>query len=167
MKLFDSLTQSKLTLFNDINSNQLIKIYVCGPTVYDYIHIGNARPLILVDLIVRILKFYNKSYFYLQNITDIDDKIVNKAILTKDSEVNVATKFYQAYLEDLEKLNIILPNKLAKISNYINEQITFIDDLKKKAMFTYQTVIYILKLENILTHRLFIMVNYQKRILQI
>ncbi|TNK92777.1 cysteine--tRNA ligase, partial [Mycoplasmopsis pullorum] len=75
----------------------MLKIYVCGPTVYDHIHIGNMRPILLFDLILRAVRYKKIDYFFLHNITDIDDKIINKAISENKSEKEVSDFFTNAY----------------------------------------------------------------------
>lgn len=101
MQLYDSLSKTKKTL-----NKKSINLYCCGPTVYNYIHIGNARPVLLVDVLIRYLKSRNIKVNYLQNITDIDDKIILKALDNKLNELEVSQKYTKAYLEDLKSLNI-------------------------------------------------------------
>ncbi|QHX36283.1 cysteine--tRNA ligase [Spiroplasma sp. BIUS-1] len=127
MKLYDSLT----TKLKEIDVPKVC-IYACGPTVYDYIHIGNARPLILTDLIIRYLEHREIKYKYLLNITDIDDKIINKSQEGNVSEEDYATKYTNAFLEDLDNLNIKSPTAIIPISSKINEILSFIDSLIKK-----------------------------------
>ncbi|AUB31093.1 cysteine--tRNA ligase [Spiroplasma floricola] len=127
MKLYDSLTSD----FKEIDLSK-VRIYTCGPTVYDYIHIGNARPLILTDIIVRYLESMEIKYKYLLNITDIDDKIINKALEKKISEDEYAKKFTKAFLEDIDSLNIKRPSSVIPISTKINEILSFIYDLVDK-----------------------------------
>ncbi|WP_031542450.1 cysteine--tRNA ligase [Mesoplasma photuris] len=106
-----------------------MNIYMCGPTVYNFIHIGNARPAVLADMFVRFLKSKKTQINYLQNITDIDDKIINKAIEENISEKEIAEKFTKAYLEDLDSLNVMRPNKITPISEKMPEMISFIEQL--------------------------------------
>ncbi len=130
MRLVNNLTGQKDLLTQ--HNKQVIKIFACGPTVYDEIHIGNARPLILADLIIRTLQFQNYQTDYLQNITDIDDKIINKALASNNSEQAVAQKYIAAYLANLKKLNIIMPNHIQLISDLIDQQIKYIGQLIKQ-----------------------------------
>ncbi|WP_338985153.1 cysteine--tRNA ligase [Spiroplasma endosymbiont of Diplazon laetatorius] len=132
MKLYDSLT----TKLIDIDVPKVC-IYTCGPTVYDYIHIGNARPLILTDVIVRYLEHRDIKYKYLLNITDIDDKIINKSLEENINEEDYAVKYTNAFLNDLDDLNIKRPSSILPISLKINEILSFIDDLIKKG-FAYE-----------------------------
>ncbi|WP_347938293.1 cysteine--tRNA ligase [Mycoplasma feriruminatoris] len=124
MQLYDSLSKTKKTL-----NKKSINLYCCGPTVYNYIHIGNARPVLLVDVLIRYLKSRNIKVNYLQNITDIDDKIILKALDNKLNELEVSQKYTKAYLEDLKSLNINKPNEIILISTKMNEMIKFIKDL--------------------------------------
>ncbi|AKX33697.1 cysteinyl-tRNA synthetase [Spiroplasma litorale] len=127
MKLFDSFS----TNFKDIDEDQ-INIYTCGPTVYDYIHIGNARPLILADTLVRYFDHKKIKYKYLLNITDIDDKIINKAIDLNITEDELVDKYKNAFLKNLNDLNIKTPSNIVAISSKIGEIINFIDVLIEK-----------------------------------
>ncbi|PPE05864.1 cysteine--tRNA ligase [Williamsoniiplasma lucivorax] len=124
MKIYNSLTRTNTQL-----DKKELMIYSCGPTVYNYIHIGNARPNILMDVFVRFLKHKNIKVNYLQNVTDIDDKIIHKAIEENKTEKEVAEFFTKAYLADLQALNIIMPDKIEPISQHIKQMISFIDDL--------------------------------------
>ncbi|AHI53443.1 cysteinyl-tRNA synthetase [Spiroplasma sabaudiense Ar-1343] len=128
MKLSNSLHENNLTSFD----NDRVKIYCCGPTVYDNIHIGNARPLVLGDVLVRFFEFIGIKVDYLQNITDIDDKIIAKANDLKISETQVAEKYINDYLEDLSNLNIKKPNKIIPISTKMDVIIDFINKLITK-----------------------------------
>ncbi|QZE12481.1 cysteine--tRNA ligase [Mycoplasma sp. Ms02] len=104
------------------------KIYVCGPTVYDHVHIGNLRPILTFDLVLRAYKQLGIPYKFVHNITDIDDKIVNKAIETNKSEIEIAQKYANAYLELLEKVNVntitdieyVVPN-MPVIQDYVQK----------------------------------------------
>ncbi|AGR41734.1 cysteine--tRNA ligase [Spiroplasma diminutum] len=132
MKLYDSLKSELIEI--DVPK---VCIYTCGPTVYDFIHIGNSRPLILTDLIIRYLEHRDIKYKYLLNITDIDDKIINKAKEENQSEEDYAQKFTNAFLTDLDDLNIKRPTAIIPISSKINEILGFIDELIKKG-FAYE-----------------------------
>ncbi|ATZ19076.1 cysteinyl-tRNA synthetase [Williamsoniiplasma somnilux] len=124
MKLYNSLTRTA-----ELLEKSVLNIYSCGPTVYNYIHIGNARPSILMDVLIRFLETQNIEINFLQNITDIDDKIINKAIEQNQSEEIVSKQFTEAYLNDLKSLNVKLPNKITPISEKMPEMIAFIQAL--------------------------------------
>lgn len=86
LRLFDSFSKEKID-FSPINPNN-VRLYVCGPTVYDLIHIGNARPLIVFDVLYRLLRYLYPRVTYVRNITDIDDKIMARA---KEREIDIQT----------------------------------------------------------------------------
>ena len=89
IKVFNTL-KGKIEEFKPID-NQLIKVYVCGPTVYDKIHIGNARPLVIFDVLIRLLKSIFPKVIYVRNITDVDDKI-NLRSIESGISINELTK---------------------------------------------------------------------------
>ncbi|WP_280123365.1 cysteine--tRNA ligase [[Acholeplasma] multilocale] len=126
IKLYDSLK----SITNDLD-NKKINIYSCGPTVYNYIHIGNARPSLLVDTLVRYLKSRSVDVNYLQNITDIDDKIINRAIEEGLTEKEISTKYMNAYLDDLDAMNVLRPTQLTPISDKLDLMLTYIEDMVK------------------------------------
>ncbi len=132
MKLYDSLSKQIVDL--DLLNKTEINIYACGPTVYDYIHIGNARPLVLVDLISRILKYQGKKVNFLLNITDIDDKIIDKAIKSEKTEVEISSFFSEQFLIDYACLNLNLPSKILTVTESIPEFIKYIDVLVNNKM---------------------------------
>lgn len=125
MKLFDSYSNQLINL-----NEELISIYNCGPTVYNHIHIGNARPLITMDVLHRFLKRNNKDVKYILNITDIDDKIINYALANNLKELEVSEFYYQAYLAINQQLNI-LPTIKPKVSDHMNQIIDYIERLIK------------------------------------
>lgn len=107
------------------------RIYLCGPTVYSDIHIGNLRPILTFDIFLRALRYLNKDYIFVHNITDIDDKIIEKAFKDKVSEREISEKFFKQYKEILDELNIEKPNKLPKVTTNIEKIIKFIAKLIK------------------------------------
>ncbi len=130
MKLYNSLTNS-LEEFKPIDENQ-ITMYVCGPTVYNYIHIGNARPIIIFDVLRNYFKFLGYEVMYVSNYTDIDDKIINRAIEEGKTEKEISEFFIKAYEEDLRNLNIANTIISPKATEYMNEIIKFIKELVDK-----------------------------------
>ena len=128
-------------LFNTLNGKKEkleaidpkhLKIYACGPTVYNYAHIGNARMAVVFDTLVRTLKIIYPKVTYVSNITDIDDKIIDAA-----NEQNVAIsliteKYTEIYNKDMAKLNVLPPDIQPKATEYIPEMIALIKDLIKK-----------------------------------
>lgn len=121
IKLYDSRTNRVIEL-NDPE----ISIYNCGPTVYNHIHIGNARPLVTFDVLVRLLKHQNKAYKYILNITDIDDKIINESEKQNMSELELSSYYMDQYLKIKEKLNTI-PMINPKVSDNIDGIINYVD----------------------------------------
>ena len=109
-----------------------VKIYACGPTVYNYAHIGNARMAVVFDTFVRTLRFIFPKVTYVSNITDIDDKIIEAAVEQK-VEISVITKkFTKIYNEDMAKLNVLEPDVQPKATEYIPEMIELINELIEK-----------------------------------
>lgn len=125
--LYNSLT-NKLEEFKPINGNK-VNMYVCGPTVYNYIHIGNARPVIFYDMLKRYLVFSGYDVTYASNITDIDDKIINKAIEENKTEKDIATFFENAFFEAVKKVGSNKPDLIPHATDYIDEMINFIQKL--------------------------------------
>ena len=114
-----------------------LKIYACGPTVYNFAHIGNARMAFVFDTLVRTLRSIYPKVTYVSNITDIDDKIIEAAI---DQNVDISTiteKYTQIYNEDMSKLNVLAPDVQPKATEYISEMIELIEDLISKG-FAYE-----------------------------
>ena len=103
--------------------------YLCGPTVYDYPHIGNLRPILTFDIMIRAQKYLGEKIFFVHNITDIDDKIINKAITNNISEESISTKFYLYYLEQLGNFNILIPDKMPKVTEELNQLFLYIQKL--------------------------------------
>src|SRR3954451_14178686 len=95
LQLFNSL-KKRITQLN-LQPDQTINIYLCGPTVYDHIHLGNLRPVIIFDVLHRLLLDLNIKVNYIQNITDIDDKIIAKAQKEKKSEKAISRYYTKAY----------------------------------------------------------------------
>ena len=127
MKIYNSLTNS-LENFNSIEKNK-VGIYVCGPTVYNYIHIGNSRPIIVFDVLARYLKSIGYKVKFVQNFTDIDDKIIKKSIEEKVPFKDITEKYISAFLEDISKLNIIEGILRPRVSENIPEIIQMIENL--------------------------------------
>jgi cysteinyl-tRNA synthetase len=126
MKVYDSLSNKRYEI---ISKN--ISIYNCGPTVYNDIHIGNARPLITFDVLIRFLKSLHYHITYVHNVTDIDDKIINQAKLLKQTESQVANTYYLHYLDVCKSLNILPPSQMPKVSENIPGIIEYIEKLIK------------------------------------
>jgi cysteinyl-tRNA synthetase len=112
-------------------------MFVCGPTVYDHSHIGHARTYLAYDIIARYLRARGFSVFYLMNITDIDDKIINRANASGEDPLTLADRFTKEFFEDMEALGITSVNLYAKASEHIPEIVAQIKTLIEKG-FAYQ-----------------------------
>lgn len=135
LMIYNSLS-NKLEEFKPINGNK-VNMYVCGPTVYNYIHIGNARPVIFYDMLKRYLEFLGYDVTYASNITDVDDKIIKKAIAENKTEKEVANFFENAFFEATQMVGSKKPDLIPHATDYINEMIEFIEELLKKG-YAYQ-----------------------------
>lgn len=136
LKIYNSIS-NKLEVFKPIESN-IVKMYVCGPTVYDDIHIGNARPVIFFDMLKNYLTHLNYDVFYVSNITDIDDRIINKASLEDLTPKEISNRYAKAFLEVIEPITTTLPNKIPYATDYIDLMINYINDLIRRKM-AYET----------------------------
>jgi len=116
---------NKLEDFIPIDKNN-VRIYACGPTVYNYAHIGNARMAVVNDLLVRFLRTIYPKVTYVSNITDIDDKIIAASEETNVPIKELTTKFTKIYNEDMSVLGVILPDIQPKATEHINEMIELI-----------------------------------------
>jgi cysteinyl-tRNA synthetase len=130
MYIYNSLTNKK-EKFKTIEANK-IKMYVCGPTVYNYIHIGNARPIIFFDVVSRYFKYRGYEVTYVSNITDVDDKIINRAKEENVDEHVIAVKYRQAFLENVKQLNCAAFDSNPSVMEYMNSIISFIEALINK-----------------------------------
>ena len=135
IQVYNTMTREKEEL--KVVNNKL-KLFVCGPTVYDYSHIGHARTYISFDVIVRYLKHKGISVFYLQNITDIDDKIINRAKENGEDPLELSHRFEKEYLKDMELLNVNNVNFYARATEHMDEIINQIADLIDKG-YAYDT----------------------------
>ena len=127
LKIYNSLT-NKIEEFIPKNKNK-VNMYVCGPTVYNYIHIGNARPVIFFDTFKKYLEYKGFHVSYASNITDVDDKIINKAIERNVSEKDITNEYEKAYFIDCNRLGSRKPDFVPHATEYINEMINFIQKL--------------------------------------
>lgn len=129
--LHNTLKQRK-DEFTPIDANN-VRMYVCGPTVYDRAHLGNAKTSVVFDVLFRLLcQVYGKEHVtYVSNITDVDDKILNKHKQTGKSIREITEQTYQWYLEDMEKLNVLAPTYRPRATEYINEMIELVKLLLK------------------------------------
>lgn len=127
--LQNTLSQKK-ELFTPIDE-QNVRMYVCGPTVYDRAHLGNARPPVVYDVLYRlfILKYGKEHVTYVSNITDVDDKILKKHEQTGKPIRDITEETYLWYIEDMQKLNVLSPNFRPRATEYIAEMIALVEKL--------------------------------------
>lgn len=127
MEIYSTLIRDKQNL-ETLNENR-INMFVCGPTVYDDAHIGHGRTYISFDTIKRYLEHIGYAVFYLQNITDVDDKIINRAKETNQEPLDIARKYEKRYIEDMHKLNVFGVNLFARATDHMPEIIDQIERL--------------------------------------
>ena len=136
MDVYSTLTRSKED-FVTINKNR-VNLFVCGPTVYDDAHIGHGRTYISFDTIKRYLEYSGYAVFYIQNITDIDDKIIKRSKESGIPAHELARKFERRYIEDMNKLNVNGVNLFARATDHVDEILDQIQRLIDKG-FAYET----------------------------
>ena len=130
MKIFNSYSQA-LEEFVPLNGNK-VTMYVCGPTVYDVPHLGHARCYITWDVVYRYLKFKGYDVTYARNITDVDDKIINKAKAQNVQPKDIATKYAAKFHEAMQELNLLSPDIEPKATENIDEMLNIINELMQK-----------------------------------
>lgn len=130
IKIYDTLARKKVE-FKPITEGK-VKMYVCGPTVYNKIHLGNARPITVFDTVRRYLEFKGFEVQYVQNFTDVDDKIINKANETGRSAKEVSEEFIEQYFNDANALSVRKADVHPKVTENMDEIIEFIDHLVAK-----------------------------------
>ena len=106
-----------------------VDMYVCGPTVYNYAHIGNARPMVVFDVLKRLFEAEGYTVTYASNFTDVDDKIIKKAADEGTTEAVIAERYIDAYQEVRKLLNTELPDITPRVTETMDEIIAFIDEL--------------------------------------
>ncbi len=130
----------------EVTTNNKVNIYVCGPTTYDHIHIGNLRPIIFYDLVVRFLQYQNISVNYVMNVTDIDDKIIDSYLKNKDqypSELVLSQYYTLKFIELFDTFSLRKPDVFPKVSENISEMLDFIKILEEKDLtYSNETGIY-------------------------
>ncbi len=135
LQIYNTLTRSKEE-FVPMEPGK-VKMYVCGPTVYDYIHIGNARPMIFFDVVRTYLEQIGNEVNYVVNFTDVDDKLIRKAEQMGSTVPEVADTFIKAYYEDLEGLGIEKATVNPRVTENMDNIIAFIRELEEKG-FAYE-----------------------------
>ena len=127
MQIFNTMTRQKEEFTPQTPGEY--RIYVCGPTVYNYIHIGNARPMVVFDTLRRYLEYCGNKVVYVSNITDIDDKLIQKGREEGVSMQEVARKFEAEYIKDSDGLNVKAPTVRPRATEHIGEIIRIVKDL--------------------------------------
>lgn len=130
MKIYNTMSRKKEE-FIPLDPDE-IKIYVCGPTVYNYIHIGNARPFVVFDTLRRYLQHKGKNVKFVQNFTDVDDKIINKSREEGISARELSQKYIDEYFTDAKALNLEIADVHPRVSENMNEIIAFVQRLIDK-----------------------------------
>ncbi|OGI17062.1 MAG: cysteine--tRNA ligase [Candidatus Melainabacteria bacterium RIFOXYA12_FULL_32_12] len=130
MKVYNTLSQ-EVQDFTPINDKQ-VKMYVCGPTVYDYPHLGHARCYMTWDIVARYLRFKGYDLTYVRNVTDVDDKIINKAKAVGTTPKNIAETYYEEFKDAMHGLNIADPDIEPRATENIQEMIDIINTLVDK-----------------------------------
>ena len=128
--VYNTMTKEK-EVFEPIKEGE-VNMYVCGPTTYNYIHLGNARPIVVFDTVRRYLEYKGYKVNYIQNFTDVDDKIINRAKEENDEPLRLAARYIEAFYEDVEALNVLPATKNPKVSEHIDEIIAFVQGLIEK-----------------------------------
>ena len=130
MKIYNTMTRSKEE-FAPINENK-VGIYVCGPTVYDYIHIGNARPMIVFDTLRRYLLYKGYDVNYVSNFTDVDDKIIKRALEEGVTSAEISERYIEEVKKDMEALNVLEATTHPKATEEIPDMIEMVKTLIDK-----------------------------------
>ena len=127
LKIHNTLTGTK-EIFKPVDESH-VRVYACGPTVYNFAHIGNARMAVANDLLINVLRTQFKKVTYVSNITDIDDKIIEAAHELNEPIKNLTTKYTKIYNEDMSYLNVQLPDIQPRATDHIGEMIDLITKL--------------------------------------
>jgi cysteinyl-tRNA synthetase len=127
LRLYDTLTRQK-RVFTPLNPEK-VGVYVCGPTVYDFAHMGNARPFVVFDVLVRVLRQFYPHVCYVRNITDVDDKI-NAAALKSGEDIRTLTqRTTAAFHQDMDAIGALRPDIEPRATEHIPEMVTMIQQL--------------------------------------
>ncbi len=132
MRIFNTLTNEVENVA--LSTDKSLKIYICGVTVYDDCHIGHARTIIIFDVLRRFLLSKNYKIDFIQNFTDVDDKIIDRAKKEGVNYCEISNRYIESYFKDFDSLNVLRANIYPKVTEHISEIIDFIDGLKQKNM---------------------------------
>ena len=136
LKLYNSLSR-QVELFEPLETNK-VKLYVCGPTVYDDPHLGHARCYLTWDVLYRLLLFLGYDVHYVRNLTDVDDKILNRALERGVSAEVVTNENIKSFHDGMSGLNLLSPTTEPRATSYVSDMVTFIETLIQKG-FAYAT----------------------------
>jgi cysteinyl-tRNA synthetase len=136
LRIYNTISRAKEE-FKPVQAGK-VNIYVCGPTVYDYIHIGNARPMIFFDVVRKYLLALGYKVQYVVNFTDVDDKLIRKAEQMELSVPEVADRFIRAYYDDAKALGVLEADVHPRVTEHISEIVDFIGGLMEKG-FAYES----------------------------
>jgi cysteinyl-tRNA synthetase len=125
LKLYNTLSETKV----DVGSDEEFRMFVCGPTVQDNVHLGHAKTYLAFDILARWLLKKGYKVFFLMNITDLDDKIFDRAKKENVPYGEIADRFYNAFLQDLDSLNIVTVSRFARVSKYVDESAALVKTL--------------------------------------
>ena len=132
LKLYNTLSKQKEN-FKPIDPEH-IKLYVCGPTVYNYVHIGNARPMVVFDVLVKLLKRQFKEVTYVRNITDVDDKINKAALENNESIAELSQRYADIFRQDMQAIGVAPPTIEPLATQHIDEMIQMIETLIERGL---------------------------------
>lgn len=128
MKIFDTLSNSE----KELDTSKKIRIYLCGVTVYDEAHIGHARTIIVFDVLRRFLESKGSTVEFIQNFTDVDDKIIERAQKEGATAYDISVRYIEEYFRDFDALNVKRATKYPKATEHIKDMISLIESLVKK-----------------------------------
>lgn len=132
VKVFNTMTKKKEDFIT--REPGKVAMYVCGPTTYNFIHLGNARPLVAFDTVRRYLKYRGYDVTYIQNFTDVDDKIINRAREEGESPKDLAEKYINAYFEDADALHVLRADVHPRVTDHMNEIINMVQGIMDKGL---------------------------------
>lgn len=127
IKLYNSLS-NQIEVFKPLKENE-VTCYVCGPTVYGYVHIGNMRPVVTFDILRRLFISLGYKVTFISNFTDIDDKIIKQAQIEKITEKELSEKYIDAFEKDRERIHALKPDFQPRVTQTMDDIIKFIGDL--------------------------------------
>jgi cysteinyl-tRNA synthetase len=136
IKLFNSYTD-RVEIFRSIKP-KMVTMYVCGPTVYDHVHIGNLRPVVVFDVLKKLFLAMNYQVKHVSNVTDIDDRIIDKAKQEQTDELTISRRYTEAYLAVVKRVQALAPDLMPTVTDHIQPMIRFIQQFIQDG-FAYQT----------------------------